>query len=31
MLDIPRELVAELAKLLRTERRAHSTRTGTAG
>jgi len=29
MLDVPRELVAELAKLLRTERRAHSTRTGT--
>jgi hypothetical protein len=29
MLDIPRELVAELAKLLRTERRAHGTRTGT--
>lgn len=29
MLDVPRELVVELAKLLRAERRARGTRTGT--
>src|SRR3954471_10138830 len=29
MLDVPRELVLELAKLLRAERRARGTRTGT--
>src|SRR6187549_3530734 len=29
MLDVPRELVTELAKLLRVERRARGTRTGT--